>query len=327
MDIHRNARTLPHSRMLIVRRLAAGWSVSAVATATGVTAKTVRKWRDRYATEGARGLVDRSSRPHRSPARLDLPARTRSKRCGVNACPARPSLAGSAAPYPLSARCCAAAASAACPPLTPAARDPLRTPTAGRVGPHRHQEARPHRRHRPPHHRRSHRPKQPAKATGQSNRRAAGRGLGWEYLHVAIEDRSRLAFTQLLPSERKEDATAFLESSFAWFKQHGITVQRVMTDNGSAYKSKLFAAALDRHDVAHERTRPYTPKTNGKAERFIQSSIREWAYASPFNTSAERKDAMHPWLHHYNTKRPHSALAGKPPVTRLNRNNVLGSDT
>ena len=110
---------------------------------------------------------------------------------------------------------------------------------------------------------------------------------------MAIDDRSRLAFTQLLSSERKEDATAFLESSLAWFKQHGVTVQRVMTDNGSAYKSRLFAAALDGHGVAHKRTRPYTPKTNGKAERFIQSSIREWAYARPFNSSAERQAAMH----------------------------------
>ena len=100
-----------------------------------------------------------------------------------------------------------------------------------------------------------------------------------------------------------------------------------MTDNGSAYKSKLFAAAMANHGVAHKRTRPYTPKTNGKAERFIQSSIREWAYATPFTSSAERHTAMHPWLHDYNTARPHSALAGKPPITRLNRDNVLGSDT
>ena len=162
--------------------------------------------------------------------------------------------------------------------------------------------------------------------TDQSNRRAVGGGLGWEYLHVAIDDRSRLAFTQLLASERKEDATAILLSSLAWFNQHGVTVQRVMTDNGSAYKSKLFAAACKAHNVAHKRTRPYTPKTNGKAERFIQSSIREWAYATPFSSSAERHAAMHPWLHSYNTRRPHAALGGKPPITRLNGNNLCGRD-
>ena len=99
-----------------------------------------------------------------------------------------------------------------------------------------------------------------------------------------------------------------------------------MTDNGSPYKSKLFANACNTNGIIHKRTRPYTPKTNGKAERFIQSSIREWAYATPFNTSAERKDAMHPWLHDDNTARPHSALGGKPPITRLNSDNVLGSD-
>ena len=144
-------------------------------------------------------------------------------------------------------------------------------------------------------------------------------------MHVAIDDRSRLAFTQLLPSERKEDATAFLNSSLAWFNSHGVVVERVMTDNGSAYKSRLFAAALHTKGITHKRTRPYTPKTNGKAERFIQSSIREWAYATSFNTSAERHAAMHPWLHDYNTARPHAALAGKPPIPRLARNNVLGS--
>jgi transposase InsO family protein len=163
--------------------------------------------------------------------------------------------------------------------------------------------------------------------TGQSSRHAVGRGLGWEYLHVAIDDRSRLAYTQLLPSERKEDATAFLESSLAWFKHHGVTVQRVMTDNGSAYKSFVFRDALKARGVTHKRTRPYTPKTNGKAERFIQSSIREWAYAAPFTSSAERHAAMYPWLHDYNTARPHAALAGKPPISRLTRNNLLGSDS
>ena len=303
MDIYKNARTLPHGRMLIVERLAVGWSVAAVAAAAGVTAKTVRKWRDRHATEGARGLADRSSRPHHSPTRLDL--------AGEDAIEAlrRQRLSSPAIARRLGRL-------SALDPRPPVIRYEREQPgelihidikKLGRIDGIGHRIT--------------------GDRTGQSSRRAAGRGLGWEYLHVAIDDRSRLAFTQLLPSERKEDATDFLESSLAWFTQRGVTVQRVMTDNGSAYKSKLFADVLDRHGVAHKRTRPYTPKTNGKAERFIQSSICEWAYATPFNTSAERKDAMHPWLHDYNTKRPHSALAGKPPVTRLNRDNVLGSDT
>ena len=157
----------------------------------------------------------------------------------------------------------------------------------------------------------------------QSNRRAPGYGLGWEYLHVALDDRSRLAFTQLLPSERKENAAAFLESSLAWFKQHGVTVQRVVTDNASAYESKLFAVALDRHRVAHKRTRPYTSKPSASSK----AALANGAHAIPFSTSAERHAAMHPWLHDHNTVRPHSALGGKPLVTRLTRNNALSSDS
>ena len=318
MDIHENARTLPHSRMLIVQRLATGWSVAAVAVAAGVTAKTVRKWRDRHAAEGEPGLADRSSRPHRSPTRLgtadeDAIETLRRQRLSSPAIARRLGRPVSTIGQVLRRR--SLGRLSALDPRPPAMRYEREQPgelihidikKLGRIDGIGHRIT--------------------GNRAGQSNRRAAGRGLGWEYLHVAIDDRSRLAFTQLLPSERKQDATAFLESSLAWFKQHGVTVQRVMTDNGSAYKSKLFAAALDRHGVAHKRTRPYTPKTNGKAERFIQSSIREWAYARPFNSSAERHDAMHPWLHDYNTARPHSALGGKPPVTRLNRDNVLGND-
>ena len=158
---------------------------------------------------------------------------------------------------------------------------------------------------------------------GQSN----GRGKGWESLHVAIDDASRLAFTAMLPDERKASAVAFLDAALAWFKAHGVIAQRVMTDNGSAYRSQAFAEAPARHAVTPTRTRPYTPKTNGKAERFIQTSIREWAYATPFETSAARNAAMHPWRHAYNTVRPHSALKGKAPVTRTARDNLLGNDS
>ena len=319
MDIHKNARTLPHSRMLIVERLTAGWSVAAVATAAGVTAKTVRKWRDRHAAEGEPGLIDRSSRPHRSPARLD-PAdedaieALRRQRLSSPAIARRLGRPVSTIGQVLRRRSLGRLSAVdSRPPIVRYEREQpgelihIDIKKLGRIDGIGHRIT--------------------GDRTGQSNRRAVGRGLGWEYLHVAIDDRSRLAYTQLLPSERQEDATAFLESSLAWFKQYGVTVQRVMTDNGAAYKSKLFAAALNRHGVAHRRTRPYTPKTNGKAERFIQSSIREWAYATPFKTSAERQNAMHPWLNDYNTARPHSALGGKPPITRITRDNVLGSDS
>ena len=319
MNVHENARTTRHSRMLMIDRLQAGWSVVFVAQSFGVTPKTVRKWRHRFTTEGPAGLVDRSSRPTRSPnqlndsaqaeiealrrQRLTGPAIARQTRRPVSTIGAvlrRRGLGRLAALEP---------------------RLPVRRYERERPGELIHIDIKKLGRIDGVGHRIT------GDRTGQSNRRAKGQGLGWEYLHVAVDDRSRLAYTQVLPSERKQDAIAFLQRSLAWFASHGVTVERVMTDNGSAYKSHDFAAALQARAITHKRTRPYTPKTNGKAERFIQSSIREWAYARPFQTSAERQAAMHPWLHDYNTARPHSALGGKPPVSRLTRNNVPGSDT
>jgi transposase InsO family protein len=314
MDAHENARTTPHSRMLIVERLASGWNIAAVAAAQGITPRTVRKWRDRFAAEGAPGLADRSSRPHRSPTRLDGPptaeieALRRQRLTG-------PAIARRTG-RPLSTvgvvlRRCGLGRLAALEPRPPIVRYEREHPgelihidikKLGRIDGIGHRIT--------------------GDRTGQSNKR----GTGWEYLHVAIDDASRLAFTALMPDERKESAVSFLNASLAWFARHGVTVQRVMTDNGSAYKSRTFAGAIAARGLQHKRTRPYTPRTNGKAERFIQTSIREWAYATPFHSSAERERAMHPWLHDYNTARPHSALKGKPPLSRLPKDNVLGSD-
>jgi len=146
--------------------------------------------------------------------------------------------------------------------------------------------------------------------TGDCHRQSRKRGTGWEYLHVAIDDASRLDFTAMMPDEKKESAVVFLDAAIAWFKAHGVVTQRVMTDNSSAHKSKAFATAIAAQGLMHKRTRPYTPKTNGKAERFIQTSIRGWAYGTAFQTSAERTCAMHPWLHNCNIQRPHSAPKG-----------------
>ena len=162
--------------------------------------------------------------------------------------------------------------------------------------------------------------------TGQSNRRAVGRGLGWEYVHVAVDDASRLAYTELMPDERKESAVAFTRRAVAWFARHGVQIERVMTDNGSAHKSFAFRDLLAEQAIRHKRTRPYTPRTNGKAERFIQTSLREWAYAEPFETSDDRAAAMLPWITSYNHSRPHSALGGKPPISRIARDNLIGND-
>jgi len=319
MDIHKNARTTRLSRMLIIERLKSGWTVPLVAASLGITGKTVRKWRDRFDTEGADGLPDRSSRPHHSPTRLDNQAEAeieslrRSRMTG-------PAIARKLH-RPLSTigvvlRRRGLGWLAALDPRPEAIRYERERPgelihidikKLGRIDGVGHRIT--------------------GDRSDQSRKRGVGRRLGWEYLHVAIDDRSRLAFTQLLPSERKEDAVAFLKNTLAWFRSHGAPVERVMTDNGGAYRSLAFQNAMLEAGVKHKRTRPYTPRTNGKAERFIQSSIREWAYARPFTTSAERQAAMHPWLHNYNTTRPHAALNGKPPISRIPRDNVLGNDS
>jgi transposase InsO family protein len=157
------------------------------------------------------------------------------------------------------------------------------------------------------------------------NRRDRVKGIGWEHLHVAIDDASRLAYTEVLPSLGREDATAFLNRALGWFGRLGISVERVMTDNGSAYRSKLFAAALSQAGIRHIRTRPYTPRTNGKAERFIQTSLREWAYARSYASSAERNLTIGPWTDAYNRSRPHAGIGGITPWQRVN--NLLGNDS
>src|SRR6266568_4231829 len=156
--------------------------------------------------------------------------------------------------------------------------------------------------------------------TGQSNKR----GTGWEALHVCIDDASRLAYSEILPDEKTASALGFLDRALSWLKRHGVTVERVMTDNGSAYRSHAFRQACAYASLRHLRPRPYTPRTNGKAERFIQTSLREWAYARPYHTSAERTAVLEPWITDYNTRRSHSAIGHQPPFQRLN--NLLGND-
>ena len=314
MDAHENARTTPRSRMLIVERLGDGHSVARVAASLGITPRTVRKWRDRFAAEGAAGLRDRSSRPLRSPARLAaeatarIEALRRQRRSGP-AIARQLGLPGST--VGLALRRLGLGRLAALDPKPailryerqyPGELIHIDTKKLGRIDGVGH------------------------RITGDRRGQSRKRGTGWEYLHVAVDDASRLAFTAVMPDERKQSAVAFLTGALAWFAAHGVAAQRVMTDNGSAFRSKLFAQAVAERGLAHKRTRPYTPKTNGKAERFIQTSIREWAYATAFASSAERTRAMQPWLHAYNTTRPHAALKGKPPTSRIARDNLLGND-
>lgn len=318
MDMHENARTTPHSRMLMVERVEAGWTIAAVAAAVGVDGRTVRKWHARYQAEGAAGLADRSSRPHSSPSRLDAGAEAEIEALR------RQRLSGPA----IARRVCRPVSTVskvlhrlglgrlkALDPVVPVIRYEREKPgelihidskKLGRIDGIGHRMT--------------------GNRKGQSNRRARNQGLGWEALHVAIDDASRLAYTEILPDEKKTSAIAFLERALGFFESHGVIVERVMTDNGSAYKSHLFRETLAQRGISHKRTRPYTPRTNGKAERFIQTSLREWLYAAPFETSSQRTAAMSPWLCDYNSRRPHSALGGKPPITRLIKDNVLGND-
>jgi transposase InsO family protein len=150
-------------------------------------------------------------------------------------------------------------------------------------------------------------------------------GRGWEFVHVAIDDNSRIAFSKIMPDEKQGSAIAFLKAARAYYSSLGIKIERVMTDNGSCYKARAFAKACRRHNIKHVRTRPYTPRTNGKAERFIKTALAEWAYAQPFETSEMRAAELPNWLHRYNHHRPHSAIGDKPPISRIPQtgNNLL----
>ncbi len=148
-------------------------------------------------------------------------------------------------------------------------------------------------------------------------RQGETRGAGWEFVHVSIDDASRLAFSQILPDERKESAVAFLKAAVAYYASLGVTIARVMTDNGSCYRSAAFRQTCRYLGLRHIRTRPYTPKTNGKAERFIQTALREWAYAQAYPSSDRRAEELPIWLHRYNWHRPHGSLKSKPPISRL----------
>jgi transposase InsO family protein len=151
------------------------------------------------------------------------------------------------------------------------------------------------------------------------------RNAGWEFVHVCIDDASRIAFSKVMKTERKECAVAFLKAAVAYYASLGVTVERVMTDNGSCYRSKAFRKACAKLGLRHIRTRPYTPKTNGKAERFIQTSLREWAYARAYGTSRQRAAELPFWMHRYNWHRPHGSIGSMPPISRLGlkRNNLL----
>ena len=315
MRLHRNARTCPHSRRLAVRRvLEESWTLAAAAEAAGVSVRTLSKWLRRFREEGEQGLLDRSSAPR------SVPSRTPEQRVVVIAALRRLRMTGAEIAETLSMPRSTVSVVltriglgrlSRLEPAEPPNRYERRRPgellhvdvkKLGRIG-------------RPGH-----------RVNG--DRRTRSRGIGWEFVHIAIDDATRLAYVEVLADEKATTATAFLRRAVAHFRAHGVQVERVMTDNGSAYVSLVHRLACKALGLTHLRTRPYRPRTNGKAERFIRTLLAGWAYGAIYRDSAERRAALAGWLDFYNRRRPHGSLNHQPPLQRLEaltRNNPAGS--
>lgn len=311
MDVHKNARLTPHCRGLLVERVLQGRPKVVVAAQFGVSVRTVDKWLSRYRLEGPDGLQDRSCRPRRSPR-----ATVRELGLAVLALRRqRLTLVAIAQQLRLSratvARICARAGLNRLSQLEPAM--PVLRYERARPGELLHLDIKKLGRIVRVGHR----------ITGNPRDHVAG--AGWEYVHVAIDDTSRVAYAQVLPDETVDSAIVFLRAAIAYYAGLGITIRELLTDNGGGYRSRDFARTCRELGLRHRFTRPYTPRTNGKAERFIQTALREWAYARAYSRSHQRIAALPRWLHGYNWHRPHASLAGQPPVSRLglDRNNVL----
>lgn len=306
MKLHRNAKTTPHMRALLVDRVRVmHWPVAAAAAASGVSARTVYKWLARQRVGGRPALEDRPSTPHHQPrrtadAQVHAILAARQARLTAWAIAVRLQIPRSTVAVILARHGLSRLAPLDVQP--PVRRyewahpgelvhiDVKRLARIVRVG---------HRIH--------------------GNRSLRVYGAGWEYVHVAVDDHSRVAYTEVLPDQTGRSADAFLRRTVRWFAQRGTVVNRVLTDNGSGFISRRFRAAAARVGVRLKRTRFYRPQTNGKAERFIQTLLREWAYVQPYRSSWRRTQALRPWVRQYNTTRPHTALGYRPPCSRFPR--------
>jgi len=318
MDVHKNARLTPRGRELMVRAVVDdGLTMAEAARRFNTTPKTVAKWVERFSQHGVDGLRDRSSRPLSSPSQTPLntcetvEALRRQRRTQATIA-VELGLSPATISRILKRRGLSLLSSIE--PAEPRPRYERAAP-----GEIIHIDIKKLGRFNAIGHRIT------GNRAGQSNQRQNGTAPGWEYVHVAIDDHSRVAFSQIKPSEKKEPAVEHLIAAVTYYRRLGIKVERVMTDNGSCYRSRLWAATCRKLAIKHIRTKPYTPQTNGKAERFIQTALREWAYATAFETSDQRRDELPRWLHRYNWHRPHASLAGKTPISRLSltRNNLL----
>ena len=304
MNIHKNARTTPQSRALLVHRvLREHWPVSAVALAFGVSERTVYKWLARYRSEGAGGLRDRRSVAHRrphalTPVWLALIRLLRHGKLVATEIAARLPLARSTVSAALVRLGLGRLRYLNPPP-------PVRRYEWQRPGELVHMDIKKLGRIVRPSHR----------VTG--DRRDSHNRAGWEYAHVAIDDCSRFTYVEILPDQKRYTATGFWLRALRTFRQRGIHVERVLTDNGGAYRSRPFRKTCRWLGIAAKRTRPYRPQTNGKAERMIQTLLRKWAYAVAYANSEQRRAALTTWLRFYNEERPHASLNRQTPISRL----------
>jgi len=318
MKIHANAPFGPKGRLTMVRRVTEqGWSLTEAAEAAGVSERTCRKWVRRYRSEGEAGLLDRSSAPK------TVANRTEERRIEAIAALRRLRMTGAEI-----AECLGMALSTVSGILADIGLGKL-----SRLGPpeppNRYERSNPGElihidikklgrigKNGPGHR---------VRGTRQGTR---SRGAGWEFVHVCVDDATRLAYVEVLGDEKAKSCVGFLRRAVAFYRSHGIKVERLMTDNGGAYRSTVHAIACRALKIRHIRTRPYRPRTNGKAERFIRTMLGGWAYGAIFRSSAERTAALSGWLEFYNWRRPHGSLSHKPPGARLGelkRNNLVGS--
>ena len=315
MDIHKNARSCVASRALLVRRVCEeGWTVKEAAEAQGLSERSAYRWLARYRAEGPPGLVERSSRPRRMPTQTstEMTAQIvalRRRRLTGSEIAARLGLARSTVARILQRSGLGHLRSLE--PPEPVRRYEKQFPgellhldikKLGRIGTIGH------------------------RVTGDYRQRA--RGGGWEFVHICIDDHSRLAYAEILPDERQDSAIAFLKRAVAWFASKGIQARAILTDNGGCYIAKRFVATCRQLGLRAKRTRPYRPQTNGKAERFIQTLLREWAYRWIYSHSSQRTQRLPLYLHFYNFHRQHMSLGNKPPISRLPLlNNLMGIHT
>jgi transposase InsO family protein len=315
MRIHANARTCPNSRRLLVRRVEdEGWALIPAAEAAGISERSARKWLCRWRTEGEPGLLDRSSAPRRRPTRVPadrLEAVVALRRLRMTAAEIAEVLDMALSTVSRWLKRVGLGRRGALAPPEPPNRYERKRPgelihvdvkKLGRISA------------KGAGHRVTGDRRGQVKASRDGRRR---RVTGWEFVHVCVDDATRLAYVEVLPDEKGPTAAGFLRRAVAWLEGMGIEVERVLSDNGSCYISRAHAAACSELGLRHLRTRPYRPRTNGKAERFIQTMTNGWAYGAIYGSSAERTAALSGWLDHYNFRRRHGSLGHRPPAARL----------